>query len=707
MTIVTPLAFRVAGRNLLSINERDWKYVISQFGGLMVGMPYRWRWISVSRPASLDGQRRQIRAELDVLTRPEQIEARQATLMQLHDMERDGIHDISHYLLAWPETAQQRQSLPALLQSGIIGRVIPLSSFPNVFGAKRYTTTGHVLQSVDGHHAWRGFLSAQFPGSASPMMFRSILSQTFPVILVVDVASYSQADARNKIYTAMNGLGTSFAMFQEFNAARNAARDDIVTAARIIEQGSLLHEVQIAVLVAGETEDSAILHGQQIKHTLDATIHMRPLEGYQKQIGLFATPRHTHEIRINQRPHNLVTHQLAPLVPAGIATDRRDKGLLLGRDKTQRHPLRRELAKIAAKHACIVGISGSGKSTLATVYAHRLVDEQAVQVIVIDPQENFHALAATHPGSSFNRVSLYSQAGHKPLTINVLDPIVDNLEIGLVEQVEHVQNTISMLNREPLTPTQSMQLSRALTKLYKGLYGMPLDDAATIPLLSDLVAIIDRELNNTGLQDIIAQWIEPPLDSVFNRPTTLDLRMVPTTPVIIYEIDRNMPERFKRFFTTLICAAIQRQVRRTPREGIIIMDEAGVLLKDPIFENFAENMAKTIRAYGLGLWIVDQTLELLKTHAGKEIFQNTFITVIGLMKTDQGPLLQELFPMLTDAQRRNTIGIDDDEETIERMAGHFTLVLNNKVFEIYNDLSPYERRLITVKKTIHAGAGGV
>lgn len=692
-----PLVFRIGGRNLLAVNERDWRHVVSQFGGLMVAMPYRWRWITVAKPASLEAQRRQVRADLDVLTRPEQIEARQSTLMQLHDMERDGIHDVAHYLIAWPETPQQRQSLPATLGAGTVGRVTPLGTLPNVFGAAQYQATSHALLASDGSHAWRGLLSRTFPGSASPMMFRAVLSQPFPVILVIDVQSYGQAEARRKIQAAMEGLGTSFAMFRGFNAARNEAKEDVVTAAKIVEHGSLLHEVQIAMLVRGTSAEAAITHGQQLKHLLDATVHLRPLEGYQKHIALFATPRHTTAIKVAQQPHNMVTHQLAPLVPAGVCTDRRETGLLLGRDKAHRHPLRREITKIAATHACIFGTTGSGKTTLALTLTHRLADEQQFQIIAIDPQENFGPLAAAHPQSSFNRISLYPREQEAPLTINVLDPIVDDLERGLFEQVEHVENTISMLVLDPLTPAQKTQLRRVLTRVYKGLHGMALTDPAAMPLLGDLVAMLELE-PETGLRDLLAQWTEEPLSQVFNRPTTLDLRLDPTTPIIIYEIDRNMPERYKRFFTTLVCAAIQRRVRRVPREAIIVIDEAGVLLKDQIFAAFAENMAKTIRAYGVGLWILDQTLELLKTQAGREIFQNTFITVLGLMKSDQGPLLQELFPQLTDAQRRAIIGIDDDEAAIERMAGNFTLILNNTVFEIYNDLSPFERRLMTAKK---------
>ena len=167
---------------------------------------------------------------------------------------------------------------------------------------------------------------------------------------------------------------------------------------------------------------------------------------------------------------------------------------------------------------------------------------------------------------------------------------------------------------------------------------------------------------------------------------------------------RKCPISIKQFFLVLIASAIQREIRVRPRKAIIGIDEAGVLFANPLLASFAERLAKTARRFGAGVWVIDQTTHLLGTKAGAEIFENSFVTVIGTMRSDQLPALRDRFPMVTDSQLQWITGLGMTDDQRKERAGQYLIIVNETPYLIYNHLSHWEWQLIPQRAVLHTEA---
>jgi hypothetical protein len=105
--------------------------------------------------------------------------------------------------------------------------------------------------------------------------------------------------------------------------------------------------------------------------------------------------------------------------------------------------------------------------------------------------------------------------------------------------------------------------------------------------------------------------------------------------------------------------------------------------------------------------VADQGLETLDTQAGREILNNSFITVLGLLHPLYEPTLRQMFPNLSEALVAKTLGVGrETDSALQEAAGKFTLLFNGQTFQIYNDLSSYELALMPRRATMVTNAGG-
>jgi hypothetical protein len=681
--------------------------LVRQVGGVLVGMPYPWRWVSVSRRATLAERRRHLQDQLDLAVRPAVRSALQAEVAQLDDMVERGINQIDHYLVAWPRTSAERASLPGLVQAGC-GRVTVQAGLPNVWGAATYDGRYTSMQARGEQHAWRGLLSTGFVGSVLPDLFSGALLQPFPTIVVVDSLTVDPETAQQQLESARQRLSSHAAGYQAQHTGRDLAQQHWQDAGMLLQEGSLLHHVQVAVFARGSTPQRAVANSQQLAQTLGATITLRPADGHHHHLAQFASLASSDQIAVSQEPHPMVTPQVATLLPWGLRSQVQSDGLLLGYDLMRAMPLYRPVERLAAQHAAFYGMTGTGKTTLIIMWLRRLIDHFGYQGIVFDPQHAFRDAAAAYPDASYTWVSLQPQPGQPRLRLNVLDPVVDDLATGLLEQIEHVTTLLSWLNEGPFTSAQRLALDLALTTLYAGLVGVDTRDLGQMPLLSDLYDVLLRHADDSGVAAIVARWTQGAYADLYNQPTTIDVRFDPATPLIVYDFDPIIPERIRTFFLTLITAASQRELRRRPRRCVTVIDEYGVLARDPVLARYAETYAKVMRRFSGALWVADQGLETLDTQAGREILNNSFITVLGLLHPLYEPTLRQMFPNLSDGLVAKTLGVGrETDSALQEAAGKFTLLFNGQTFQIYNELSSYELALMPRRATMVTDAGGM
>lgn len=690
----SPLIMQVQGRDVLSFNRSEWSGMVRSVGGALVRMPCPLRWITVSRPATMRERRATIAAQLDTAPTDRLREMLHSELVQLDDLVALGVKDVEHYMLAWPTTELQRQTIPSLLQH-VMGDVTVIQRMPNLWGGSRYRTTMYGMSSHDTGvpHVWQGTISDRLMGAILPDSLHRVIRQPFPCIIVIDVTSHEPHQARNILDVSRQRFEAHSVGYTEYNEERRVGYRDWQQASAVIQDGSLLSMVRMAVFVQGFNDEDARQCIHRVTDSIGTWTSFRPMLGRQQTLAQLLTTTAPDAVALPVRGHACVTPQVATLLPWGLGSTPHADGLMLGFDTARGTVVRRPPDDLANLHATFFGMSGSGKTTLAVMWLHRLITLFGVQGIVIDPQNAFESMAHAYPDGSYNRVTLDTRST-TPIHVNILDVIVEDVVRDLLEQVTHVEGVLTWMNQEPFTSAQRTALIHALTVLYQTWPGLDSRDLTTMPVLGDLVTVITAEGDSSGLAEQLIGWTRSPFDRLYNHHTTLNLRMDPAVPLVIYDFDPTMPEHYKMFFMMLISSALRRELRRHPRRAVVVMDEAGMLMLDPVLARLAREFAKVMRRFGVGFWMIDQTLNLLNTDAGDEVFQNAFLTAIGTMKSNQAETLRDLFPMLTDEAIRGLIGLGKSESEVREQAGHFTLIFNNQVFPIYNMMTPYERSLM-------------
>ena len=687
---------RVEGLDLVAMNPSAWGTAVDRVRQSLQGMVYNWRLISVIKPTSLSPRIRRIEEQLALL--PAATYERQRTeahLLHMHDLQGRKMMQIEHYLIAWCPHKEAKAALLGALR-GSCGGATVCSRLPAIFGQDDYTVLPQTLASTDGTHHWKGMLARTWIGQLSPMLFRRILTLNIQAVVVIDVQTYTPESARVKLDVARQRLEAHGYLQKSYDEERRQAMQDWRAASTHVQRGALLHEIQTAVFIHGDTEQQARSHAASVQQEMSATIPLNTMIGQQHEVAKLITLTPIDRISLPVAAYPMITAQVATLLPLYIhrAANLEQHSMLLGIDLARREPLFANLDHLPAKHAFFAGGTGSGKSSFAATIGSRLMEE-GYQLIIIDPQAAFLPLAAAYRDVvSYNRISLDKRSG---IRINVLDPIIASIDDELLVQVLHVEEILQWMHGEPFNAAQRGVLRTGLTKLYEGLRGMDLMNLQSMPILADLLVLISST-DQTGIRGIVQQWTEPPFADFYNAQSTLDLRLDPATPLIIYDVsDSKIPDSIKQFLMLMISSAIQRVIRVQPRDAIVMIDEAGVLFANPLLASFAERLAKTARRFGTFVWVIDQTTNLLNTKAGEEIFENSFITLLGSMKSDQAPELRGRFPMLTEQHIQWIIGMGMSDKQKRGRAGHYVLIVNDTPYMIYNDLSAWEWQIIPQK----------
>lgn len=293
------------------------------------------------------------------------------------------------------------------------------------------------------------------------------------------------------------------------------------------------------------------------------------------------------------------------------------------------------MADGAAAHTVIIGKTGSGKTFAVNTIAMRLASRGA-RIVLFEPQGHARRLAAAaRAGGAYYAISAHE-------SYNVLDVLVGRGPNGeppsLAEQSAAVIGLLGVvLGSYTLTPTgyrfhprewtslERAVLERAIQRVYGSWQDM-LDEIPDdqMPTLHDLVAVMRnldiptalesgrvqaevREQADRLATEITMRILEGPNEPLFGRRTSMQWSF--DGDVICYDLS-SAPEGPVRVLAyTLGIGALNRTLRRqrNQRPTFAIIDEFGAMtMASPSVASFAAEIAKTGRAFRLGVIAMDQ-----------------------------------------------------------------------------------------------------
>jgi type IV secretory pathway VirB4 component len=266
--------------------------------------------------------------------------------------------------------------------------------------------------------------------------------------------------------------------------------------------------------------------------------------------------------------------------------------------------------------------AGAGKSYAVKLEALRLM-MLGVDVLIIDPENEYEALASSIGGSYF-KISLASQHHVNPFDIPIIPKDEDPGDVLR----SHIVNLTGLLKLMvgALTPEEDAMLDRALTETYASHDIVPGKDfsKAVPPLLEDLQKILENMEGGKSLSQRLYKFTQGSYAGFTNQPTNIDIR----NRLIVFSI-RDLEEELRPIAMYIVLNFIWNLVRAELKKRILIVDEAWVLMKYEDGASFMFGLVKRCRKYFLGVTTITQDVEdFLKSPYGRPIITNSSIQLL-------------------------------------------------------------------------------
>ena len=270
--------------------------------------------------------------------------------------------------------------------------------------------------------------------------------------------------------------------------------------------------------------------------------------------------------------------------------------------------------------------SGSGKSYLAKLEALRWL-YQGVEVFVVDPEREYQRLAEAVGGT-------YLRLGAPGVRLNPFDlPQPSGTEAdreALTRRALFLHTLIAVLLGQPPTPEEAAALDRAIIACYKakGISADPRTHTRPAPLLADLAAALTRD-TQPGAKTLAArlqQFVTGSHRGLFDGPTTAR----PEGHLVVFSL-RELPDELAGVGTLLVVDAIWRQVTNPAqrRRRLVLVDEAWLLLRDPVGARYLFRLAKSARKHWCGLTVATQdAADLLASDLGQAVVANAATQIL-------------------------------------------------------------------------------
>ncbi|MBU4205064.1 ATP-binding protein, partial [Patescibacteria group bacterium] len=265
---------------------------------------------------------------------------------------------------------------------------------------------------------------------------------------------------------------------------------------------------------------------------------------------------------------------------------------------------------------------------------------QGIDVIVIDPENEYEALADA-VGGSFFKISLTS-----PHQLNPFDLPVpaegENKEDVLRSNIINLVGLLRIM-LGGLSPEEDSIIDQALTETYAIRDITPESEPETwqenIPLMSDFEEVLESMSGAESLVRRIKKFTKGTYADFFNQRSniTMDKNM------IVFGI-RDMEESLRPMALYIVMRYIWNVVRSKLKKRILVVDEAWWLMQTTEGASFLFGLAKRARKYWLGVTTITQDVaDFMKSDYGQPIITNSSMTLLLKQSPATIDVVQKVF----------------------------------------------------------------
>jgi len=395
--------------------------------------------------------------------------------------------------------------------------------------------------------------------------------------------------------------------------------------------------IGIYLAIQGKDEEELIDVETTIRSVLEARlIYVKPASYQQKEGFISCAPYGLDKLLIHTPMNTGPISSVFPFVSFDLSSN---EGVLYGVNRHNSSLILFDRFSLENPNEVIFGKAGGGKSyTIKLEILRSLM--QGVDVIVIDP-ENEYKFVADAAGGSFFNISLSSK-NH----INAFDlPDLRSDEDPEDVLRSNIINLVGLLRimLGGLTPEEDAIIDRALTETYAAKDITHESDPSTwknnIPLMQDLEVVLEGMEGTDSLVRRLRKYTKGTYTNFFNHPTNI----LTDKDFTCFGI-RDMEEGLRPMAMFIVMRYIWNKVRSSIKKRILVVDEAWWIMQNEDGASFLYGLAKRGRKYWLGVTTVTQDVEdFLKSDYGRPIVTNSSLQLIMKQSPATIDVLQKAF----------------------------------------------------------------
>lgn len=299
-----------------------------------------------------------------------------------------------------------------------------------------------------------------------------------------------------------------------------------------------------------------------------------------------------------------------------------DEGIMYGINRHNNSLIIFDRFSMENANQVVFAKSGSGKSYATKLEIIRSL-MLGVDIIVIDPENEYQRLAEAFGGSFFN-ISLSSEYHINPFDIPIIPPDESPSDV-LRSHIVNVAGLVKLMLGD-LSPEEDALLDRAVTETYASREIVAGEDfsQAKPPILEDLETVLRSIDGGRPLAERLYKYTKGSFSGFLNQQTNVDL----TNRLIVFSI-RDLEEALRPIAMYVILNFIWNLIRARMKKRALIIDEAWWMMKDEASASFLFSLVKRARKYFLGVTTITQDVEdFLRSPYGRPVITNSSVQLL-------------------------------------------------------------------------------
>ncbi len=410
-----------------------------------------------------------------------------------------------------------------------------------------------------------------------------------------------------------------------------------------------LFSVGVYLAVYADSEDELAKLESKITSLMDAQlIYIKPalfeeLEGF-----LTVLPLAEDKLSVTTPMNSSPISSFFPFVSENLTSDH---GIMYGINRHNNNLVIFDRFSLENANQVVFAKSGSGKSYATKLEIVRSL-MMGVDILVIDPENEYERLARAFGGSFFN-ISLSSTEHVNPFEIPIV-PEDENPSDVLRSHIVNIAGLLKLMLGK-ISPEEDALLDRAITETYASREITPGEDFSKkeAPLLEDLETVLRNLEGGRAMAERLYKYTKGSFAGFLNQPTNVDIQ----NRLIVFSI-RDLEDELRPIAMYVILNFIWNLIRARLKKRIMIIDEAWWMMKDEASASFLFGLAKRARKYYLGVSTITQDVEdFLRSPYGRPIITNSSLQLLLKQAPATIDVVAKAFD-LTDAEKSLLLSAD-------------------------------------------------